>query len=124
MKKVRPVNLDLTTIRLPITAIVSILHRLSGVLMFLFIPALLWMLQASAFSDDGFVNMQNSLTSPVGKVVIWVILSATFYHLVAGIRHILMDFGLGETKQSGPMGARITLIIGIILAILTGVWLW
>lgn len=124
MKKDRPVNLDLMTIRFPIGAIVSILHRLSGVFLFLVIPVLLWMLEQSAFSEEGFLNLQDCLSSPVSKVIIWVIVSALFYHLIAGIRHLFMDMGVCEERKSGRICARVTLIFGIIFAILVGVWLW
>lgn len=124
MKKDRPVNLDLTTIRFPITAIVSILHRISGVFVFLIIPFLLWMLEQSAFSEEGYINLQDCLSSPISKFIIWVVLSALLYHLAAGIRHLFMDMGVCEEKVSGRICARVTLISGIVLAILVGVWLW
>ncbi len=124
MKKNRPVNLDLTTISFPLPAIVSILHRLSGVLLFLIIPLLLWTLQQSAFSEEGFLNIEDALSSTFSKVIIWVILSAIIYHLIAGIRHLLMDSGIGEEKKSGKIGAAIALGVSIVLAIFVGVWLW
>lgn len=124
VKKNRPVNLDLTTISFPLPAIVSILHRLSGVLLFLIIPLLLWTLQQSAFSEEGFLNIEDALSSTFSKVIIWVILSAIIYHLIAGIRHLLMDSGIGEEKKSGKIGATIALGVSIVLAILVGVWLW
>ncbi|NNM59082.1 MAG: succinate dehydrogenase, cytochrome b556 subunit [Legionellales bacterium] len=124
MKKNRPVNLDLTTISFPLPAIVSILHRLSGVLLFLIIPLLLWTLQQSAFSEEGFLNVQDALTSTLSKVIIWVLLSAMIYHLIAGIRHLLMDMGIGEERKSGKVGAFIALGLSIVCAILVGVWLW
>ena len=124
MKKNRPVNLDLTTISLPLPALVSILHRLSGVILFLVIPLLLWVLQQSAFSEEGFLDLQDALSSTLGKVLIWAVVSAVIYHLVAGIRHLLMDAGIGEEKRSGKVGAAITLGLSVIMIILVGVWLW
>lgn len=124
MKNNRPINLDLTTIRFPITAIVSILHRVSGVFVFLMLPLFLWVLQQSLFSEEGFLDLQDTLSSPVIKFFLWVVLSALFYHLIAGIRHLLMDMGWGEEKYSGKIFAKITLILSIICSILIGVWLW
>ncbi len=124
MKKNRPVNLDLMTIRMPINAIVSILHRISGVFIFLAIPMLLWMFQLSVSSQLGFAQLQECLTSPLSKLVMWGVLSAFIYHLVAGIRHLIMDMGIGEEKQSGRLAAKISLAISIVLIVALGVWLW
>lgn len=124
MKKARPVNLDLLTIRMPIAAIVSILHRISGVFVFLLIPMFLWMLQLSTFSELGFLRMQECLTSPVSKLVIWVTLSALVYHLVAGIRHLIMDMGIGEERASGRLAAQMCMGISLVLILSLGVWLW
>jgi succinate dehydrogenase / fumarate reductase cytochrome b subunit len=124
VKKARPVNLDLMTIRMPINAVVSILHRISGVFVFLFIPMFLWMLRLSTFSELGFLRMQECLASPISKMVIWVTLSGLIYHLVAGIRHLIMDMGIGEERESGRLAAQISLGVSIILIVSLGVWLW
>lgn len=124
MNKNRPVNLALTTIRFPITAIVSILHRVAGLLLFISIPFLLWVLQASLSSIDGFEALQDCLNTPIMRFIIWVVLSALWYHLIAGIRHLLMDWGVGETKTGGRIGARVTLVLAVIAIVITGVWLW
>ena len=124
MNKNRPVNLALTTMRFPITAIVSILHRMAGLLLFISIPFLLWALQASLASIDGFNALQQCLQAPVMRFILWVVLSALWYHLIAGIRHLLMDWGVGETKSGGKIGAHITLVLAVIAIVLTGVWLW
>lgn len=124
VNKTRPVNLDLTTIRFPLTAIVSILHRMSGVLVFLFIPVLLWMLGKSTFSEEGFLALQACFSSPVSKFIAWVVVSGLVYHFVAGVRHLVMDMGFGEEKHSGLIGAKVVLIISAILAIVVGVWIW
>jgi succinate dehydrogenase / fumarate reductase cytochrome b subunit len=124
VNKIRPVNLDLTTIRFPITAIVSILHRMSGVLVFLFIPVLLWMLSKSTFSEEGFLSLQDCFSNPISKFIAWVVVSGLLYHFVAGVRHLVMDVGFGEEKQSGKLGAKIVLIVSAVLAIAVGVWIW
>jgi succinate dehydrogenase / fumarate reductase cytochrome b subunit len=124
MNNKRPVNLNLFTIRFPITAIVSILHRASGVFLFLLLPLLLWMFGMSLSSEQNYVRLQGYLTAPFTKLLVWLILAPLFYHLIAGIRHLLMDFHLGEERQSGRLGAQLTLIVSIIVAVLLGVWLW
>ncbi|MFS9598930.1 succinate dehydrogenase, cytochrome b556 subunit, partial [Klebsiella variicola] len=84
----RPVNLDLRTIKLPVTAYTSILHRISGVILFLGIAVLLFALDKSLSSEEGFEQVKACLTSPLAKLVIWGLLSALLYHLVAGVRHL------------------------------------
>ena len=78
----RPVNLDLRTIKLPVTAYTSILHRISGVILFLGIAVLLFALDKSLSSEEGFEQVKACLTSPLAKLVIWGLLSALLYHLV------------------------------------------
>jgi succinate dehydrogenase / fumarate reductase cytochrome b subunit len=124
MQNKRPVNLNLFTISLPITAIVSILHRLSGLLLFLFIPFLLWVLDISLSSYDQFTVVQQFLTAPIAKFIIFILLASLIYHLVAGIRHLLMDMHLGDSLAAGRIGAFLSAGISIVLIIGTGIWLW
>lgn len=124
MNKKRPVNLDIATMKLPITAYVSILHRVSGVVLFPLVAIFLWMLDASLSSEESFSSIKECMGSPVVQVVIWGSLSALAYHLVAGLRHMVMDFGFGETLKGGQLGAVVTLALSALLIILTGVWIW
>lgn len=124
MQKQRPVNLDLLSIRFPLPAIVSILHRISGVILFLLIPMLLLILADSLASPVSFLNLQYLFASPILKLIVWVILSALIYHLTAGLRHLLMDAGVGETKSGGRIGAILVLAISVLLILLAGVWIW
>ncbi|MCL5041057.1 MAG: succinate dehydrogenase, cytochrome b556 subunit [Gammaproteobacteria bacterium] len=120
----RPVNLDLRTIKLPVTAYTSIAHRISGVILFLAIAGLLWMLDTSLSSEAGFEQIQSCLQNPLAKLVIWGVLSALIYHLIAGIRHLVMDAGVGEELESGKLGAKIVIVISAICIVLLGVWVW
>ena len=124
MKHKRPINLNLFTIKFPITAIVSILHRLSGLLLFILIPFLLWGLNLSLSSQQDFDALYFRLTTPWSKFIIWLLLSAFIYHFVAGIRHLIMDAGIGEGLKSGRLGAILVLVISVILTLLAGIWLW
>lgn len=125
MKTNRPVNLDLRTIRMPITAIASILHRISGIVLFVGTAFLIWALNLSLSSSDGFEQVSDLLTSAfLFKFIIWGTLAALGYHLVAGVRHLLMDLGIGESKASGALGSQISLVLGVVLAVLAGIWLW
>ncbi|WP_339897065.1 succinate dehydrogenase, cytochrome b556 subunit [uncultured Gilvimarinus sp.] len=124
MNNNRPVNLDLTTIKFPITAIVSILHRVSGVFIFAGVAVLLWMLDSSLSSEEGFAAVQDALASPVCKFIIWAVLAGLAYHLVAGVRHLIMDCGVGESFEGGRLGAKLVLVFAVILIVLAGVWVW
>ncbi len=123
-KNERPVNLDLSTIKLPLAAITSITHRISGVILFVGIGILLWMLELSLSGEAGFRRLQEVLTSPVATFVVWGVLSALAYHLIAGVKHLLMDAGIGETKAGAPRGATIVIIVSLIIILVLGVWLW
>jgi succinate dehydrogenase / fumarate reductase cytochrome b subunit len=120
----RPVNLDLRTIQLPVTAYTSIAHRISGVILFLGIAVLLYALDLSLASEEGFEQVTACLTSPLAKLVIWGLLSALLYHMVAGIRHLIMDMGIGETLEGGKLGSKIVIAISAVLIVLAGVWVW
>ena len=58
------------------------------------------------------------------QLIIWASLAALAYHMVAGIRHLIMDFGIGETLEGGRLGAKVVFIIAAVLIILVGVWVW
>ncbi|MEK1943085.1 MAG: succinate dehydrogenase, cytochrome b556 subunit [Pseudomonas sp.] len=120
----RPVNLDLRTIKLPVTAYTSILHRISGVILFVGLAVLLYALDKSLESEDGFKQVAACLASPLAKFVIWALLSALLYHLVAGVRHLIMDVGVGETLEGGKLGSQIVLVVSAVVIVLAGVWIW
>ena len=124
VKDSRPVNLDIGTMRLPITAWASITHRASGVFLFVAVAVLIWMLDASLRSPESFAALQETLTSVPVKVVLWAILAGVAYHSVAGIKHLIMDFGLGESLEGGILGARIVIISAVVLTLLGGIWIW
>ena len=120
----RPVNLDLRTIKLPLTAISSILHRITGVILFLGIAVLLYGLDKSLASEQGFAEVKECLTSPLAKFVVWGLLSGLMDHLTAGIRQFILDIGVGETLGGGKLGAQLVFIISAVLIVLMGVWIW
>ncbi len=124
MNDSRPVNLDLNTIRFPITAITSILTRVSGVINFGAIAIMLWLLGLSLSGPEGFDAAKELLQAPLAKLVIWGILSVSIYHSLAGIKHLFGDFGYGETLEGGILGSRIIIVLSIILIALAGVWIW
>ncbi len=124
MNDQRPKNLNLFTIRFPIPAIVSILHRISGIVLFLIIPLALSALSCSLSSQEHFQALHQDMTSHPAKIIIWICLMPFIYHFVAGIRHLLMDVNVGVGLTSGRVTAILTMLISIILILLTGVYLW
>ena len=120
----RPVNLDIGTIQLPITAYVSITHRVTGVLLCAGLLFMLWMLALSLDSAAGFNQAQDILQSVLGKIATFLTLAPLTYHLVAGVRHLLMDFGVGESLKGGQLGAKIVFAVSIVLIFAMGGWLW
>lgn len=124
MKDERPVNLDIFTMRLPITAWASITHRASGVFIFVGMAVLLWALDASLQSPESFAGLQESLTSPLFKLVMWAVVSGLIYHTVAGVKHLMMDMGIGETMEGGVLGVQIVIAVSVVLIVLAGIWIW
>ena len=85
---------------------------------------LLFALDKSLSSEEGFEQVKACLTSPLAKLVIWGLLSALLYHLVAGVRHLVMDAGVGETLEGGKLGSKIVIVVSAVLFVLLGVWVW
>ena len=124
VKDTRPVNLDLTTVKFPLPAIASILHRISGVALFFGIGVVLYLLQLSLESEAGFERVTELFRATPVKLVVWLILTGLLYHLIAGIKHLLMDWGLGESREGALRGAQVTLILALAAAVLSWGMIW
>ena len=124
MKKQRPVNLDLSTIKMHAAANASILHRISGVIMVFAIGILLWTLSLSLSSAEGFAQVESLLSGAFFKIIILGSLSALIYHLLGGIRHLFMDLGHFEELASGNATAKLIIALWLVLTVVVGVRLW
>ncbi|MDT9587361.1 MAG: succinate dehydrogenase, cytochrome b556 subunit [Candidatus Arsenophonus melophagi] len=125
LKKQKPINLQLKKIYFPITAVASILHRISGVIAFFTVGILLWLLELSLSSLEGFQYTIKIMHSFFIKLIMWSILTVLIYHMCSGIRHMLMDFGfIEETFYVGRISAIVAFIISAILSTLAGLFLW
>lgn len=124
MKKQRPVNLQLNTISFPPSAIVSILHRVSGVAMFFAMIFVIWAWAVSVSSVDGFNTVQEVMAGPIGKFIAIGTLSALTYHILGGIRHVIMDMGHWEEIDSGNLSAQATIALWVLVTVVIGVVLW
>lgn len=103
--KKRPVYLDLTRINMPIAALMSILHRTSGVLLFLAIPVVIYFFDLSLRSAQDFSTVTSMLNSLPGKLSVLVAVWALLHHLFAGIRYLLLDVHIGLTRAGARIGA-------------------
>jgi succinate dehydrogenase / fumarate reductase cytochrome b subunit len=124
VNKQRPVNLDLSTIKMHPAANASILHRVSGVMMVFAIGILLLTLSTSLSSAEGFAQIQGYLDGFFFKFIIFGCLSALTYHLLAGVRHLCMDLGHFEELASGNISAKVIIVTWLVLSAVIGVWLW
>lgn len=115
--KKRPKNLDLTTIRLPLPGKVSILHRVSGAGLFLFLPVLLWLFSASLTSAETFATFKAVCATLPAKVVMAGLIWAFVHHFCAGIRFLLLDMHVGIEKAAANKSAGIVLAVSIPLTL-------
>jgi len=123
--KPRPVYLNLFAIRQPIPAIVSILHRISGALLFLVgIPLGLWALQTALASPEGFARVGSAFSTPFAKLVVLVLAWGFFHHLIAGVRHLFGDVHIGLELASARRSAAITVVLALLLTLAVGMRLW
>lgn len=124
MKDKRPVNLDLTQFSFPLPALTSIVHRVTGVALFVAVAILMYFLELSLSSEEGFNAAKECLSGVFVKLIIWGIVAALLYHLVAGIKHLLMDMGIGETLEGGVLGSKVVIAVSVVLILAAGVWIW
>lgn len=124
VKKQRPVNLELNTIKFPPAAVSSILHRVTGVAMFFALLFVIWAWAVSVSSPEGFANVQAIMDGICGKLIAIGTASALTYHILGGLRHVVMDLGHWEELESGNLSAKVAIGLWIVLTIVLGVALW
>jgi succinate dehydrogenase / fumarate reductase cytochrome b subunit len=119
---------DLPTYRLPAAGWVSILHRISGVLMFVLLPFVIWLFDTSVSSEYSFARFRNAFSNGIGfvpallvKLVVFALIWSYLHHFTAGLRHLWMDTShAAVTKQVGGTSAKATLAISLVLTVLLG----
>jgi succinate dehydrogenase / fumarate reductase cytochrome b subunit len=124
MTKRRPKHLDLTKIRLPLPGFVSILHRISGALLFLLLPVLLCLFQASLGTADSFADFKSVLAHPLVKLFLIGLIWAFLHHLCAGIRFLALDLRIGDDLQPARASSVAVLAVSLIMTAIIGVKLW
>lgn len=111
--------------RLPAPAIVSILHRISGALLFFVgLPFLLYLFQESLTSEISFENYRSIVASPFVKLVLLALIWAYVHHLIAGVRHLLMDVHIATKREEAMLLARVQLALSALVTIAVGLKLF
>lgn len=123
--KKRPKHLEVWKIRLPLPGIVSILHRISGVVMFLvLIPVLLAVLEGSLASQESFEDLRFQFGSPLVKLVLIGLTWSFMHHFCAGIRYLLMDLHFGMELATTRLWSKAVLVVSGVLTLLVAVAIW
>ena len=120
MQTTRPVFLDLWRIKLPLAGVVSILHRISGVVMVLTIPVAAILFHQALSGPEGFALVAGILDVGLVKLVLVVLAWSLLHHLFAGIRYLLLDLGLGLDRSAARRSAMIALAAAIAVLVIGG----
>lgn len=115
---------DVSKVRLPLAALVSILHRVSGAMMFVLLPFVLFLLDRSLLSEDTFLYMKGVASNWFVKLVILALAWAYLHHFSAGIRHLFMDLHIGLDKESARKSSVAVFAISLPLALLVALKLF
>jgi succinate dehydrogenase / fumarate reductase cytochrome b subunit len=124
MNKKRPKHLALHKIKLPLPGIVSILHRISGLLLFFALPLLLLMLQYSLTSIETYTGLMSILAHPVVKVMLLGLLWAFLHHFCAGLRYLAIDFHQVRDIARARNSSKVVMVASLALTVWLGVKLW
>ncbi|MCP4324444.1 MAG: succinate dehydrogenase, cytochrome b556 subunit [Alteromonadales bacterium] len=125
MADTRPKNLDLSTIKLPIMGLASILHRISAVIIWVAMIFFLPVLYISLESAEGFNQIKTMLTENFfAQFFLWGFLTAFGYYITGGLKHIIQEFGYFESLEGGATISKAAIGLGICLSILSGFWIW
>ena len=124
MSRPRPKYLNLLQIKLPVPGLVSILHRVSGAVLFLFIPFLLVLLELTLESPASFLRFKAVLTHWAVKLLVIGLVWAYLHHLLAGIRHLALDLDYGTELPAARAASTAVLVTGIALTVIFAVMLW
>ena len=111
-------NLHITQIigyRLPLSGLISILHRVSGAILFLLLPFVLYLLDKSLRSEISFTLFKDTLSHWYVKLIVLVLLWSYLHHFCAGIRHLVMDVHVGVDKDSGRQTAAAVFVVSLVL---------
>jgi len=124
MNKQRPKHLALHLIKLPLPGLISILHRISGLLLFFALPLLLLMLQYSLRSIETYTQLLAVLAHPLAKLMLLGLLWAFLHHFCAGLRYLAIDLDYGVKLPQARASSKAVLAVSLLLTVLLGAKLW
>jgi succinate dehydrogenase / fumarate reductase, cytochrome b subunit len=124
MTKARPKHLNLFQIRQPVPAVVSVLHRISGAILFLFLWLFIAGLERSLAGPDAYAEMKSIIDHPLMKLLVLGLLWAYLHHTFAGIRHLGLDLRLGVDLPKARASAWAVLAVSLALTVVIGIRLW
>ncbi len=122
--KPRPVFLEIPNIRLPIPGIVSILHRISGVGLFIMLPVLLYLLSGTLSRESAFETYRAIVSNPLVKLILIGVLWAYLHHFLAGIRFLFLDVHKGLELNTARNTAKLVFTAALVLTVVLGALLW
>ena len=123
LKKKRPLWYDLNLLNLPLPGVITIVHRISGALLFLFTAWLLYLLDASLASAERYAEIKTTLSHPLAKLVLLGLLWAYLHHLCAGIRYLFLDIHRGVDLPAARVTSGVVLAVSLVLTTMLGGWL-
>ena len=124
MQKKRPIHLALHLIKLPLPGMISIFHRISGLLLFLALPLFLLMLQYSLRSIETYTRLMDVLAEPSAKLALLGLLWAFLFHFCAGLRYLAIDLHIVVNLKQARDSSKIVLLASLLLTLLIGAKLW
>lgn len=124
MNKTRPKHLALHKIKLPLPGYVSILHRVSGAVLFISLPLLLLLLDQSLRSIETYTNLTEHLASPFLKLVLLGLMWAFLHHFCAGLRYLAIDLHLLPSLAAARTSSKWVMVVSLALTVVFGVKLW
>lgn len=119
--KKRPKNLNLLSVKFPLSALMSVGHRAAGILLFLLLPYCLYLLQLSLHNETDFLLVKEQLQSPVAKLLVLIVFWALVHHFLAGIRYFLLDVDVGIAKKSAQKTALFVMASSFIMTLILAV---
>ena len=120
IKKKRPKNLDLMSIKLPLPGVLSIIHRIAGAVLFLLMPVLLWLFQSSLTSPETFATFKSVVAHPLVRLVLLGLIWLFMHHFCAGIRYLLLDLHKGVDLASARLSSWIVFAVSITMTLIVG----
>jgi len=120
----RPKNLNLFTIRLPVNAIISIMHRMSGMVLFLVLPLLILAFSMSVQSESSYLELAAMLRHWLAKLLLIALSGAFFHHFYAGLRHLAMDIHWMTSLQKARLSSRLVLCLDVLSVTIFAYAIW